>query len=139
MQLKTEIVSIPMFVAELAKAELAVDTMDQIVSHFRSAIDAHPCARFIGLFDHHAHTRGLPDGEVAPDIIDARNIVFCFGMSLPGPEALAMRPRSIGISELADRFVITFLEPPMPLINTAMEAWTRSLLGTRASDGVAAA
>jgi hypothetical protein len=42
---------------------------------------------------------------------------------------MAMRPRSIGIAEMADRYVITFLEPPMPLANTAIEAWTRALGG----------
>lgn len=48
-------------------------------------------------------------------------------VALPGPEALALRPRSIGVAELADKFVISFLEAPMPVANTAMEQWAHDL------------
>jgi hypothetical protein len=40
---------------------------------------------------------------------------------------MAVRPRSIGVTEYADRFVINFLEPPMPPATEAMEAWVRGL------------
>lgn len=121
-------VTISMFVLEVPAAEARARDIDGLVSHLRASIEAHPCARFLGVFDHYAHTRMLPDGEIAPDIEDAKNVVFGFGMSIPEPCALAMRPRSIGICKLPDRFVISFLEPPMPLANAAMEVWVRSLL-----------
>jgi hypothetical protein len=121
----------PVFVLSIAKEETELDGIDAVVAHFRSRIDAHRCARFIGIFDHLAHTRSLPDGEVAEGILAARNVIFCFGMSIPSPDILAWRPRSIGIAELADRFVVSFLEPPMPLVNAAMESWALQLVRPR--------
>jgi hypothetical protein len=40
---------------------------------------------------------------------------------------LAVRPRSIGIADLGDRFVISFMEAPMAAANQSMEAWTLAL------------
>jgi hypothetical protein len=40
---------------------------------------------------------------------------------------MATRPKSIGVVELADRFVITFLEAPMPMANSIMESWVMSI------------
>jgi hypothetical protein len=40
---------------------------------------------------------------------------------------LAVRPRSIGLAELPDRFVISFLEAPMPEANRKMTEWVLSL------------
>jgi hypothetical protein len=40
---------------------------------------------------------------------------------------MAVRPRSIGVVEKADRFVVPFLEAPMPLANAAMEGWVKAL------------
>ena len=118
-----EQVTLPLVVMELPKSEADGRTIDDIIEHLRARISAHHCARFIGVFDHYAHTRGLPDGEIAPDIVDARNVVFCFGMAIPHPTSLATRPRSVGICELADRFVLSFLQAPMPIANAAIEGW----------------
>jgi hypothetical protein len=118
----------PVFILDIARPQTACRDVADIVAHFRRLIERHPCARFLGVFDHMSHTRALPDGEIAEGILDAQNVVFCFGMSIPNPEILALRPRSIGIAELADRFVVSFLETPMPLANSAMETWAQSLL-----------
>lgn len=118
----------PTFVLEVPKGETVLRDVDGIVAHFRRCIEAHRYARFIAVFDHFTHTRSIDKGEVAAGIMDAKNVVFCFGMSIPDPEILALRPRSIGIAELADRFVISFLETPMPLANSALEAWAFGLL-----------
>jgi hypothetical protein len=112
---------------DLLKAEARFHSVDEIVEYLRSRIEAHPMPRFIAVFDHYAHTASLPEGVVSPEILAAKNVVFCFGLTLPDPEALALRPRSIGVCELADRFVITFLEPPMPVANTLVEEWVRSI------------
>ena len=130
-------VTLPMFVLEIPLGEARSDDLDGLVMHLRDLIERHPCARFLGVFDHYAHTRMLADGEIAPDIEDAKNVVFGFGMSIPEPCALATRPRSIGLCKLPDRFVISFVEPPMPLANAAMETWVRSLalVGAPAAHG----
>jgi len=117
----------PVYTLVLNKAECAYTSVDEIIAYLRERIEAHPVARYIATFDHYAHTRSLPDGVVDDEILAAQNIVFCFGLALPDPQVLAVRPRSIGVAERADDFVITFMEAPMPLANSAMEEWAKSL------------
>jgi hypothetical protein len=117
----------PVFILELMKAETDFKSADDIIGQLRRDIDAHKIARYVATFDHYTHTRELPDGQIAPAITDAKNIVFCFGVALPNAEVLAVRPRSIGVAEFADKFVISFLEAPMPVANAAMEGWVRAL------------
>ncbi|TQV64151.1 MAG: hypothetical protein FNT29_05610 [Halothiobacillaceae bacterium] len=117
----------PIFEMELPKTETDMQSVDAIIAHFKAKIDAHPIVAYIGTFDHYAHTKGLPDGEVAPNILDAKLIVFCFGTKLPNPHVMAVRPRSIGVADLGDTFVINFMEPPMPVATQAMEAWAQAL------------
>ncbi|MEZ5840292.1 MAG: hypothetical protein R3D02_07630, partial [Hyphomicrobiales bacterium] len=80
----------------------------------------------IGVFDHFAHTRAF-DGPIDPAIKDARNIVFCFGFALPNPQVLSVRPRSIGVADMGESFVLSFLEPPMEVATKAMEGWCKGL------------
>jgi len=118
---------------DLPKSEARFRSVDEIVDWLKSRIETHPMARFIAVFDHYAHTASLAEGVISPDILAAKNIVFCFGLTLPDPEALALRPRSIGVCELPDRFVITFLEPPMPVANTMIEEWVSSICSREAA------
>ncbi|MBM3163262.1 MAG: hypothetical protein FJZ79_08120 [Chlorobi bacterium] len=117
----------PIYTLELDKAETSCGSVDDILAHFRERIDANPVIEYIGVFDHYAHTSSLPDGIIAPGIKDAKNILFCFGKEIPNPGVLAIRPRSIGVTELEHSFVITFLEAPNPAANEAMESWTKQL------------
>jgi hypothetical protein len=117
----------PVFVLELPKDETDFKSVDEIVTYLKTNIDAHQVASLIATFDHYAHTKSLPNGDVNPAILAAKNIIFCFGIALPNAEVLAVRPRSIGVVEFADKFVISFLEAPMPVANTAMETWVLGL------------
>ncbi|MFA7097968.1 MAG: DUF6858 family protein [Gammaproteobacteria bacterium] len=117
----------PVFTLEIDKSETTFRTVDELIAYFKEKIDTHETTRFIAIFDHYAHTKSLAEGQVSPDILSAKNIVFCFGIQLPNPQVLAVRPRSIGVSELKDRFVITFMEAPMPVANTTMEEWVKSI------------
>jgi hypothetical protein len=117
----------PIFELIIGKEETAFKSVDEVIDHFKKQIDAHPVATYIATFDHYAHTTGLEGGEVAAGIEAAKNIVFCFGKELPTPEVMAVRPRSIGVSDLGDRFVVIFMEAPNPLANEAMESWTKAL------------
>jgi hypothetical protein len=117
----------PLFVLRLERDEIRFPDIDAICDYFRACIDAHRCAQFIAVFDHHAHTCALPDGEVASEILAAKNVLFCFGLALPSPDVLGLRPRSIGVAELADQFVVSFMEAPMPVANAAMEDWALGL------------
>ncbi|MGB0130967.1 DUF6858 family protein [Chlorobium sp.] len=117
----------PIYTLELGKTETSCRSVDAILARFKEKIDANPVIKYIGVFDHFAHTSSLPEGVIAPGIRDAKNIMFCFGKEIPHPGVLAVRPRSIGVTELENSFVITFLEAPNPAANEAMEAWTKQL------------
>jgi hypothetical protein len=117
----------PLFVLNLERHEMRYRSVDAICDYFRDCVESHPCGRFIAIFDHHAHTCSLPQGEIANEILAAKNVVFCFGLTLPSPDMLGLRPRSIGVAECEDRFVISFMEAPMPVANAAMEDWALGL------------
>ena len=117
----------PIYSLELAKSETTLQGVDAIIGYLRQKVEEHPAAQVIAVFDHYAHTKSLPNGEISPDIVDAKNLVFCFGMKLPSAAVLAVRPRSIGVSETKDGYVINFLEAPMPVANEAMEQWVKSI------------
>lgn len=117
----------PVFEMDLLKSETNYLSVDAIIDYLRAQIDAHPVAAFIANFDHLAHTKPLPDATIANNIKEAKHIVFCFGLHLPNPHVMAVRPRSIGVVDIGDRFVINFLEPPMPLAIKAMEGWVKAL------------
>ena len=117
----------PVYTIEMQKDEMRYNTMDNVIDYFLGEIEGHPAATYIALFDHYNHTKNLENGEINPEIINAYDIVFCFGIKIPNPQVLAVRPRSIGIAEMQDCFVISFMEAPMPIANEAMETWARGL------------
>lgn len=116
----------PIYSLELLKDEMRVSSMDEVVAYFKDKIEKHPVAKFIALFDHYAHTKAL-NGEIADGILDARNIIFCFGPSIPNTKVLAVRPRSIGICEFKDKIVIEFMEAPREEIHQIMQEWAKGL------------
>jgi hypothetical protein len=121
----------PVYCLELGHDETDYRSVDEIADYFKQCIEAHRCARYIAELDHYAHTRSLPEGRIDKDIRAARNIIFCFGIALPDPHLLATRPRSIGVAETSEGFLVTFMEAPMPVANSAMEDWARGLLHVR--------
>jgi hypothetical protein len=111
----------------MEKGETDFASIDEIVDYLKQKIEAHKAAKLVAIFDHYAHTQSLPEGQISEDIVAAKNLVFCFGLTLPEPQALALRPRSIGVAETRSGYVITFMEAPMPVANLAMEEWAKSL------------
>ncbi|AXX97156.1 DUF6858 family protein [Profundibacter amoris] len=116
----------PTFDLQISKDETSLTSVDEILAALKVNIDAHPKVAYIGIFDHLSHTKFI-DGEIAPEIVDAKNILFCFGVKLPNPRVLAVRPRSIGVTDMGDHFHISFMEPPMPVATDAMEEWCKAL------------
>jgi len=116
----------PVYVAEVPKSETRYTTVSEVVDYFKQKIASTPKVKFIAVFDHFAHTTDI-GGSIAPEIKAAAEVIFCFGIALPNPMVLAVRPRSIGIADVGDKFVISFLEAPMAPANEAMEAWTKGL------------
>ena len=116
----------PIFVAEIGKTETRFKNVDALVDYYKGKIAENPKVQFIGVFDHYAHTAKI-GGPIAEGMTAAVDIIFCFGFAIPTPQMLAVRPRSIGIADMGDRFVISFMEAPMQPANQAMEAWTLAL------------
>ncbi len=118
----------PIFTLEIEKNECKYKNVDEIIEYYKELISKDEIAVFIGEFDHHGHTKSLDGGEIAGDILNAKIVVFCFGHKIPNPQMLAVRPRSIGVCEKENSFVVSFLEAPMEPINTKMENWTKALV-----------
>ena len=116
----------PVFHLDLPKTETSLPDVDAVILALRTRIAAEPHVADICVFDHYAHTASF-GGEVRADIVAAKNLVFCFGYKLPDPRVLAVRPRSIGVADCGDRFVISFLEAPMEIATKTMEQWCKDL------------
>lgn len=125
----------PIYVAEIGKNETCYESLEEVVSYFQGKIAENAKVQYIGLFDHYAHTRNI-GGEINPEIRSAVDVIFCFGIALPNPQVLAVRPRSIGIADMGDKFVISFLEAPMKPANEAMEGWVKGLRNIASSGAV---
>jgi hypothetical protein len=115
------------FEIEYKKEELIFNNIDEIIDALKSKMESHPIIKLLTIFDHYAHTSSLEAGEINPEIKAAKNIVFCFGKVLSSPEVLAVRPRSIGVCELADSYIINYLEAPNESANETMENFIKSL------------
>ena len=117
----------PVFTIEISKNETSYKSVDEVLRYLKNKIDAHPIAAYIGEFDHYTHTSSLEEGKISEDIKNAKNIICCFGKVLPKPEVLAVRPRSIGVAEMAESFVVSFLEAPNKDANNAMVNWVEGI------------
>ena len=117
----------PIYTMTLKKSDTSMPNVGAVIEHFQNKIMEHPVATFIGMFDHYRHTDALKDGVIDPSILDAQEIICCFGKELVNPEVLAVRPRAIGIVERQDDYVISFLKAPNPNANETMVAWVESL------------
>ena len=116
----------PITVVDIAKSETTFDSATAIVDCFKTCIANTERVSYISSYDHLTHTQAI-GGENASEIQAAMNVVFCFGHALPNPQVLAVRPRSIGIADMSNRFVISFMDAPMKPANDAMQAWTLAL------------
>ncbi|MBN2606496.1 MAG: hypothetical protein JXR47_04060 [Thiotrichales bacterium] len=117
----------PIYKLQFNKSESKFATVDDIIAQLQSEIEANPKATLIAIFDHYSHTQSI-EGEIRGDIKDAKNIIFCFGMKIPNPEVLAVRPRSIAVVDLGDSFMVSFMEPPMQVATDFMEDWCKALI-----------
>ena len=114
------------FTLELNKNEVHENSCIEIIDKLKSKIEAHPIATFIAIFDHYAHTASLADAKINPEIKDVKNIIFCFGKEIPTTKVAAIRPRSIGVCETEDKFIIEFMEAPNEAGQKTMEEWAKS-------------
>ena len=117
----------PIFSLEFTKDQSKFATIAEILDYLHTLIEADPKAVNIAIFDHYTHTKSV-DGVINPEILDAQNIILCFGWELPSADPVAVRPRSIGITEFNDKFIVNFMEAPNPVANATMVTWVKSLV-----------
>ena len=117
----------PIFSLEVSKSETTFTSVSEIINYLKGLVDNHPVAKYIALFDHYEHTKSMEDGVINDEIKAAQNLIFCFGKQLPTTKILAVRPRSIGVSELENSFVIDFLEVPNEQLHQVTETWAKSV------------
>lgn len=116
----------PVLVSEIGKSETTCKSVEDVAAYFKAKIAENPKVKFIALFDHYAHTKSI-NGEIGAGICGALDVIFCFGFALPNPQVLAVRPRAIGVADMGDKFVVSFMEAPMKPANDAMEMWVKGL------------
>ena len=118
----------PIYSIEIAKDETTMDSADAIVEFLKDKIDNHPIAKFIAIFDHYTHTKSFEDGVIVDGLIDAKNLIFCFGKEIPTSKILAVRPRSIGVCEFENHFELSLLEVPNENLHKITEDWIKGLI-----------
>jgi hypothetical protein len=117
----------PVHSLTISKEETAYKNVDEIIAHLKGLVLEHPVATFIAIFDHFSHTSAMEDGVINEAIKDAKNLVFCFGKQLPSAQIMAVRPRSIGVTEFEDSFSIDILEVPNEQLHKTLVEWIHSL------------
>ena len=117
----------PIYSIEITKDATIMDSADAIVEFLKDKIDNHPIAKFIAVFDHYTHTKSFEDGVVVDGLIDAKNLIFCFGKEIPTCKILAVRPRSIGVCEFENHFELSLLEVPNENLHTLTESWIKEI------------
>ncbi len=117
----------PIFTTTLSKSNTILKTTDEIIAYLKDRVEKHCIASYITVFDHYTHTKNLDGYSLAEGLLDAKNLIFCFGKEIPTPKILAVRPRSIGVCEFKDKFEICFLEAPKEALQKEMEGWIEEL------------
>jgi len=115
----------PIFTTDIAKSDIKFQSTEEIINYFKTKIDENPMVAFISIFDHFNHTKKV--GSVPPHIKNIQNIIFCFGPQVPDVDMVAVRPRSIGVTEFDSYFTINFSEAPGAMPNQAMLQWVSGL------------
>ncbi len=117
----------PVYTLDILKSETTLNNTDEVIVYLKSKIEAHPTTSFIAIFDHHGHVKAQEKGEIDESIMDSKNILFCMSAAIPNAMIAAVRPRSIAVNELSDKFVVNFMEAPMEAPTNTMIEWVESI------------
>ncbi len=112
----------PVYTKEILKTNTKFKNVDEFIKTLKQKVEADPIATYIWIFDHYTHTKSI-NGEIMDGMIAGKILLFCFGQSLPKPQAMAVRPRNIAIAEFKDKFIVSFLEAPVEKANTKKINW----------------
>lgn len=117
----------PISAIEIKKSETSFKNIAEIFEYFKTKIEENPIATYIATFDHYKHTKSLAEHKIQDGLLDAQNLIFCFGKELPHSKMLAVRPRSIGVGEYEDYFEVSIMDAPNPAMHEILVSWIKSL------------
>ncbi len=117
----------PVYTLDILKSETTFKNTDEVIDYLKSKIESHPAARFIAIFDHYGHVKAMEKGEIDESIVNSKNILFCMSGAIPNAMIAALRPRSIAVNELTDKFVVNFMQAPMEAPTNTMVEWVSSI------------
>ena len=117
----------PVCTLELEKSKTRHADMDALLAALKARVDAHPAAAYIATLDHESNPGGRAGQNVAADYVASKLMVFSSEVDMPNPGVLVVRPRTVGVTEFADRFVINFVVAPASVGTDPMEDWVRAL------------
>ncbi len=112
----------PVYTKEILKSQTKFSNVDAFIEALKQKVEADEIATYIWVFDHFTHTNKI-GWEIMKGMIAGKILLFCFGQSIPKPQAMAVRPRNIAIAEFEDKFVVSFLEAPVEKANTKKIDW----------------
>ncbi len=116
----------PVWRLELKKSEIRETSLEEIIDYFKKEIENHSFAEYIAFFDHYEHIKSI-NGTIIPEVLDMQNIIFCFGPDILDTQIAAVRPRSIGVCQLKNSYIIEFMQAPSDKANDTMIEWTKTL------------
>jgi len=116
----------PVYEMTIEKSNSRYANVDAILAYLKEEIDNDTVAAYIAMFDQYAHTSKL-NGEINPDIKEAKEIIFCFGQKLPNATIMSIRPRAIGVADVGESFVVSFMEAPNEPSTNKMIEWVKKL------------
>jgi len=116
----------PAWVEEIAKADTPWRDVDEIAAVLQGRIRRHSGSAFIGVFDHYGLNLRV-SAALPLDMQDAKTILFCPGTKLLDPLLLALSPCAIGVADMGNRFVISFLDSPVIFPTETLNQWVDNL------------
>ena len=116
----------PIYKKVILKLSTHRKNIEDIVTFLENQIKNDDLATYITTYNHYQDLKAKKS-LIIDDIVEAKNIIFCFGSKLPNVEISAIRPRSFGIVETKDSFVISFLEAPGENGNKKMKKWVEQV------------
>jgi hypothetical protein len=116
----------PVYELSLLKEASKFRSVDEIIDYLKNKIQEDKIAAFIGEFNPYCHTQDL-GGEIADNIHEAKEVIFCFGQKLPNATIVAVRPRAIGVVDKGESFVVNFMEAPNEPATQTMIEWVESI------------
>ena len=111
----------PVYYQEIMKGSTPYRNIAEIIDALKAGLAKNPSSQIIAVFDLHDHVQKR-GGKIADSIFGAQTLLFCVANAIPHADIVALRPRSIGVTEFADRFVLNFLEVPAQPVTDAMLA-----------------